>query len=320
MGLWSRLRRRTYWTTGLYHTDRADLPLAGRLIRTFGANRSLRLPFAQHTQADPFLLVRGGRLYLFLEVVRADRAGVIDAWSSADLVDWTPHGTGLAAATHLSYPNVFEIAGETYMVPESKAAGGVTLYRFAAFPRDLRPVRQLLSGAYNDPTPFAHDGHWYLFATSAAGLELHVSDDILTAPFRRHPIGVIERDIRHARCGGPIVARGGLLFRPAQDDRTRYGGSLDLREITTLTPTDYAERPAHSAVLPRNRSWNRAGGHHLSIVEFDGAIVFATDGQGWDPYQHKLTVRIGMLLDLLRGWTSGLIGARRHSGKAVRLD
>ena len=307
MRLWSRLRRRTFWTTGLYRTATPGWPDGGRLIRTFGAGRLLRLPYAAHTQADPFVFVTDDRLYLFLEIVRANRAGVIKAWSSADLDHWTAHGVVLGTATHLSYPNILRIGEETYLLPESKAAGGVTLYRFNAFPYGLTPMRRIVDGPVNDPTPFRHGDHWYLFATTPAGLELYVSDDILNAPFRRHPIGVIEADIRHARCGGPILVRDGRLFRPAQDGRRRYGGSLDLREIVTLTPTAYVERAAGRAILPQDRFWNRAGGHHLSSVEFAGGTVYAVDGQGWEAFHHKFTGRIAMGLDRLR-----LLLAARH--------
>ncbi len=68
----------------------------------------------------------------------------------------------------------------------------------------------------------------------------------------------------------------------------------------TLSPTDYVERRGRSAILPRNRPWNRAGGHHLSSVMFDGATIYAIDGQGWELFHHKLTRRIAMAIDRLR--------------------
>jgi hypothetical protein len=241
-----------------------------------------------HTLADPFLFARGNLLYLFLEAQASGRPGHIEANVTADGRRWEPLGPVLVEPHHLSYPFVFEQAGQVYMIPESGAAGEVALYRFHAFPQRLRRERALLGGSYVDTSPVLHEGHWYLFTTGPRGLELFVTDDLVGGTLRPHPASPITDDPRFQRCGGAPIRIGTHLYRIAQDCAERYGGDLNLLRIDLLTPDHFRETLDTAGLLKRTEHWNRLGGHHLSVAPFAGGIAIAVDGQARDHLRHKL--------------------------------
>ena len=88
------------------------------------------------TLADPFMIQRSGRIFLFCEVILSSSAlGKIavslydetrDAWDYKAIV--------LDEPFHLSYPYVFSHRDDVYMIPVSKGARSIRLYRATGFP------------------------------------------------------------------------------------------------------------------------------------------------------------------------------------------
>ena len=91
--------------------------------------------------ADPFVIARDGRHYLFAEACpyATDKGVIVCAEVGAGGVPG-PWRTVLERPWHLSYPFVFEHGGETWLAPESSSHGGIELYRATDFPYgwDLR--------------------------------------------------------------------------------------------------------------------------------------------------------------------------------------
>jgi len=117
--------------------------------------------------ADPFPIVSGGRLHLFVEEFdhRLGR-GVISAVEFSHSGPIGKPRRVLETATHLSYPFVFEHRGEMWMVPESCGAGTIDLYRAEHFPDGWVKEATLVPGVVaSDATLFEHDGRWWMFAT-----------------------------------------------------------------------------------------------------------------------------------------------------------
>jgi hypothetical protein len=278
------LRRGRVWSSALYQLPDGFVPgdPLGRPIKLFRPPHA-GWPGALHTLADPFLFVRGDRLYLFVEAQRGGGKGWITGWSTRDLSRFEPLGTVLAAPHHLSYPFVFERRGEAYLIPESAEAGEVSLYRFADFPYRPEKVRVLLRGAYLDSTLCEEGGILYLFASSAAGLELFMLRDLLRDRAEPHPAGMITADPARARCGGAPIRAGGQLFRLAQNGSRGYGERLSAWRIERLEAHDYREELDKDDILGPRRGWNAAGGHHMSVARFAGRTLVAVDGQADEP-------------------------------------
>jgi len=282
-------KRSPLWSFAIYATQTpfaADLTL-GRPLKLFNSKRLRLLGSGPHTQADPFLLVDGETLFIFYEQMYPGSVGEIACWKTNDLKAFENCGVVLSEPHHLSFPFVFREGDSVYMLPESKRARQLTLYRFDSLPGPLTKVRTLCNGEYADPILIKHNEHWYLFATSSAGLELFVAPDLLTGEFRSHPKSPITGDPRYCRSGGGPIRMGGSWLRVAQDCSGNYGDNVSLIEITQLTPDVYEERLLISSWFERGEFWNRDGAHHLSVTQFKGKSVIAADGKHRDYWINK---------------------------------
>lgn len=234
--------------------------------------------------ADPFLLRRDGRWFLFFEVIPRTnhRAGVIAFAESDDAVHWRYGGVVLREPFHLSYPRVFEWEGQVYMTPEN--AHGVRLYRCSRFPNDWTYAGDLLSIEGADPTLFRFEGRWYLFLYNGPDmLRLFVSDT-LTGSYREHPASPIVVDDARARPAGRVIVHEGLPLRFAQVGRPIYGTAVRAFRVTDLTATSYREEEViESPILTASGAgWNANGMHHIDAHRLeDGTWIGAVDGRGY---------------------------------------
>jgi hypothetical protein len=227
-----------------------------------------------HFFADPFPIEFQGRNYVFFEdFVYAEKRAVI---SVVELRGDSPSPPRVALTCdyHLSYPFLFRMGEEVFMIPETASNRTVELYRAREFPDRWEKSRVLLSGitAY-DATLIEHEARLWLFASvedrgSRGWDELAIfSATSLEGPWQPHPRNPVVADIRSARPAGRIFQHGARLIRPAQDCAGRYGHAIVFKEIEVLTETDYRERAlSGSAMLRgawRTHSYNAAGGYAL---------------------------------------------------------
>jgi len=222
--------------------------------------------------ADPHVIFKDGTYYIFIEeYVYAAGKAHISVIEMDNLGNHGPPHSVLDAPHHLSYPFVFEHAGDYYMVPESVARPGIDVYKCTRFPDRWEPHGTLLGelrGA--DPTLFFHAGRWWLFTGFATGkgrpawdeLSLFHAKDPLSGDWTPHAENPVVCDVRCARPAGGIFELGGRIYRPAQDCSRDYGRAVRINEILTLTPDRYAEREV-SRIEP---NWDRsvAGVHQIS--------------------------------------------------------
>jgi hypothetical protein len=232
--------------------------------------------------ADPFLIRRDGRWFLFFEVIpRANhRAGVIAFAESEDAVHWHYGGVVLREPFHLSYPHVFEWEGETFMTPEN--AHGIRLYRCSLFPGAWKYAGDLLSIEGADPTLFRFEGRWWLFVCVANHVLRLFHSDELGGPFREHPSSPIVDDETCARPAGRVVTYHGTPVRFAQVGQPSYGSAVRAFRITELTPASYREEEVSPSPLftASGTGWNANGMHHVDAHQLDdGTWIAAVDGR-----------------------------------------
>lgn len=242
--------------------------------------------------ADPFLIRDAGEWYLFFESFNAKRQRGEIAWAhSRDLCHWSYRGTALSSDVHLSYPYVFNYDGRIYMVPESRQAGVIQLYRARRFPDSWRPERVLIRGEYSDASVVRYHGRWWIFANQAPyGLAIF-SANKLTDQFVPHPQSPLYLgDASKARPAGRILIIDGMLYRFVQDNTTGYGRHVRLLRVVELTPEIFREQ----IVLPdpflqgSDVGWNGFGMHHVSAEQLsDGAWVAAVDGNAHEGGESK---------------------------------
>lgn len=241
-----RRPRTDFWQVGI-----VPLPLHDMNARSLQAvrDRITWLPDAGRWRylADPFGLVRGDALHVFVEAYdyRIKRATIErHEFGLADL-RWRGQATVLDKPFHLSYPQVFEHEGETWMVPETYQAGEIALYRAADESLNHWERECALIGGVPgaDASVIEHDGRWWMFyAIVGAGArdqrELHVAHAPALAgpwtPLATNPVRVNREGARPA--GRPFVGRDGVLVLPVQDSSTGYGGATRLLRFPVLTP------------------------------------------------------------------------------------
>lgn len=270
------------WSIGLYHGD-SPLALtpatAGAPILTAEHVTDVVADFV----ADPFCHVVGRTHVLFFEIWnRALQRGEIACASSRDLTSWRYDGVVLRDAVHLSYPCVFAHASDVFMIPETREAGAVRLYRAEAFPHRWRFVCDLVHGDFADATPFHHEGRWWLFAHRGLDeLRLYSARE-LDGPYEEHPASpIVAGNRRTSRPAGRVINYRGRVLRFAQDAWPHYGSRVRALEIDHLSTRGYAEHElAESPILEGSGSgWNALGMHHVELLpQPDGRWSAIVDG------------------------------------------
>lgn len=197
--------------------------------------------------ADPFGLVRGDALHVFVEAFdyRSKRANIERHEFSLAGLEWRGRSTVLDRAFHLSYPQVFEHDGETWMVPESFQAGEIALYRAVDDSLDHweRDCALLGGRPAADASLIEYQGRWWMFYTLVGPggrdqRELHVAHaPALAGPWTPLPLNPVRVNREGARpAGRPFLAADGVLTLPVQDCVDGYGGATRLLRFPVLSP------------------------------------------------------------------------------------
>jgi len=261
------------WNIGIL-----DVPIAALLSgRELPQPRWLPAPRNAEFYADPFGIVRDGRLHILFE--RMDyRTGVGSlAAFEADSNEMRPVEIG--RAMHLSYPFLLEHEGRLLCIPETLDANEVALYEPERFPDRWRRVGALVSGQrLCDGTVFQHEGRWWLAASRperrGASCELllfHAAQ--LSGPWVAHAANPVKVDARSARPAGTPFVSEGVLYRPAQDCAADYGCRVVINRVLTLTERSFREEPC--ALIEPPRSWPYAAGLHTVCAVGDRTIIDA---------------------------------------------
>lgn len=201
-------------------------------------------------RADPFLVAHKGSIFVLCEeFMMGGNKGVISAFELVDGVQVRPL-TVLEEDFHLSYPHVFEHAGEIWMIPETAQAEKVLLYRAVDFPH--RWVREgvLLEGErFCDSTMLKHGEKFWLFTTTARWggsswdtLVVYSAPSLL-GPWTQCLDSPSVIDARFSRSAGTINLQNGQIFRPAQDCSRGYGSAINICRIDRLDLTSVVQTP-----------------------------------------------------------------------------
>lgn len=233
--------------------------------------------------ADPFLVRHDQKWLMFFELfnIRSNK-GEIGLAESADLCAWKFKKVVLADSFHLSYPFVFKTGGSYFMVPESRQAKSVRLYKATRFPTEWRLEKVLVEGNYSDSTPVYFNRKWWLFTNRSPYTLVLFYANKLKGPWKQHPQSPFyESDASRARPGGRPVVIDGTLIRFVQDNREGYGRRLRAMVVDTLTTTEFREHIAQPDPLfdGKDATWSEEGIHHLSpVITTDGQWVAVLDG------------------------------------------
>jgi hypothetical protein len=259
------LSRHPDWNIGII-----DAPI--EQVSSLAAPSVTWLPLrGDHFSADPFGIERDGVLHVFFEDFdqRTARGAIAHLTVAQDGSVSDPEIV-LDPGVHASYPYLIEHEGTVFMLPETSAAGELTLYEAIEFPGRWRPAVTLLPGVpAADASIVEFEGRWWMFATRldrGANQNLfvwHASTPF--GPWAPHALNPVKTDARSARPAGTPYISDGVLHRPSQDNSRAYGGRVVINEVGVLTPDAFAERPV-SVIQPWPGSPYQGGLHTLSAV------------------------------------------------------
>lgn len=204
---------------------------------------------------------------------------------TVDLEHWSDEVTILSEDFHLSFPNVFEDGGETYMIPETGADGSIRLYkaldstleRWSLYRTIIKDGR-----VWADSDLFMKDGKYFLFSSiySRKTPQAHIFvSDSLDGQFCEHPCSPYSSEVSNARNAGRIFCHDGKLYRPVQDNTKGYGKQVSIMEICELGPDTYRETLCREHILDTSDQFYRRGGHQFCPIVYEGRTIVATDGK-----------------------------------------
>ena len=223
--------------------------------------------------ADPFYIQHEGKKYIFFEeLVYKEKKGKISC------IELFPNGKHsntrvvLEKSYHLSYPFLFENEGSIYMVPESKDAKSIQLYKAKNFPFEWELKKILIDNIEAvDATIHFYNNKYWLFANVSQyknypindDLYLYYTDNFLTGNWIPHPQNPIIQDCSSSRPAGRLFEENDKLYRPSQNGSFIYGRGIKINEIEVLSETNYKEKtieelnPDWKQEITRNHTFNK---------------------------------------------------------------
>ncbi|SFL11043.1 hypothetical protein SAMN03159341_103267 [Paenibacillus sp. 1_12] len=233
--------------------------------------------------ADPFIIRHDSQFYMFFEVMnKVSGRGEIAAAVSLDGVKWDYQQIVIREPFHISYPQVFKVKDDIYMIPETIEANRVLLYKAKQFPILWEKTSELLDGHYLDPSVIEYAGKWWMFAgTEERNLHLFAADT-LEGPWSEHPSSpIITNDISITRPGGRLIVSGDHLYRYTQNCYPYYGISVKEFKVKALSETEYEEEEISQIMsgTQKDSDWRRDGMHHIDQLRIDdNQWLVAVDG------------------------------------------
>ncbi len=231
--------------------------------------------------ADGFYAKHQDREYIFIEEIHHSHPdGFISVVEIFKDGSHTPPIPIMKLDYHLSFPCVFKIGTDWYMVPESFKNNTIELWKAKKFPYEWEKHSNLMENiAAVDTTPFFHGGYWYLFTSLRQNckkfghhLDLFYTQDLLNPDWKAHPQNPVCKGLLNQRMAGMPFYQNDKLIRPVQNSIKRYGAELELREITQLSPAQYNEQ----LIEKISPYWNELDdGCHTLNVENDFMVMDA---------------------------------------------
>lgn len=238
--------------------------------------------------ADPHVIKKGNGYELYCELLIHDEKhkktikGVIVKIEKTSLHSkWTNPQVVIEEYFHLSYPQIHILNNEYYMTVESAEKNQIRVYKAMSGTNDWVFHKTLLTGTHYDPTFLKHNGKWFLFSCTEKNsniLKLYTSDNFFKN-WSEHPKNPICFNSKISRPAGPIMKFNNKLYRISQDCSERYGKSVSINEIFTLTEKDYSENIPIKIIGDSGKGWNELGMHHLHLFDHNlDCYFFVTDG------------------------------------------
>ena len=220
--------------------------------------------------ADPFFVKERDTFYIFFEHQKNKNNADIGLLTSADGKNYEYRGTVLTQKFHLSYPQVFKYRNDFYMVPESKRANAILLYKAHRFPFDWKVCDTLVPNVQLvDPSLYVSDSLNIMVASDyAKNMYFYVADSLFGKwKLHQKSIALIGTE---SRAGGRFFADKKGLILPIQNFSNGYGYGVSLYRFSFRDGNYVAkrEKPLFLVANETIKEFN-AGMHQLDIQRID---------------------------------------------------
>lgn len=187
--------------------------------------------------ADPFVIENDGIIYIFAELFDyIERKGSI-GYTSLRNGKWTKWNTVLKEPFHLSYPNIFRLNDDIYMVPESSEGCTLNLYKATEFPEKWKLEKIIEQDVkWVDTTFFKQNGELYAITTDISNEERH--RDYLLGFDKKFNL-ILKKEIKelhteYSREAGNLFEIEGKWIRVSQKCESHYGEALIFSEFYSI--------------------------------------------------------------------------------------
>lgn len=242
--------------------------------------------------ADPFFIKEKDSFYLFFEHQMKRPNAEIALMTSVDGINYDYKGTVLKEKFHLSYPLVFKHESTFYMLPETKIAGHILLYKSYNFPYDWRVYDTLVKNVkLKDPTIYLSDTLNILVASDDHMNLFMYQSDSLKGIWKLHNRSKVLMGTE-ARPGGRFFIKNNKLHLPVQNGTQGYGYGITIYEFKFTNESYSVKRKIPFYAKAQDSIFNfSAGMHHLDIQSIDNGFYYVFDGNQLKSNQKKLNYR-----------------------------
>lgn len=238
------------------------------------------LPPKDRLWADPDFIKKNDRYYIFFEeYIYSRKRGHISCIELDKEGNYSSPKIVLQKNYHLSFPFIFDVDGNFYMIPETSENKTIQLYKCIRFPYKWELENILMSNITAvDTNIFFHQNKWWLFTNIAEmeGVSIYdelfvfFSDDFRSQNWTPHPHNPVISDVKSARPAGHIFRYNNNIYRPSQNCSKRYGYGMKINQIVTLNENEYKEKIISN--IEPNWDKNYLGTHTFNYME-DFTIV-----------------------------------------------
>lgn len=259
----------------LFYSDKWNIGYINQSAKSLIEQRgfSSNITWLQETQADysadPFAILHKSKIYIYYEELKSVLSkGKINVIQGFDFKTKKQVNGFQPSNIHLSYPYIFTYNEIIYCVPETANAKEVALYRVDPLQMNkIVKLRVLLDGKhFVDSSIIYYNNQFWLFTSVNGGSNVFYIYHAATledefVPHQKNPIASNDKNFRGA---GNLFIVDNRLYRPTQNIGIRYGGSVNINEITKLSESEF-ETNLLFEVKPK-APYER-GLHNLSFLE-----------------------------------------------------
>ncbi|HGV0304327.1 TPA: hypothetical protein ACNFRT_004031 [Citrobacter freundii] len=214
-------------------------------------------------QADPFLIEKDDKLYVFYEAFSFRnskgtlRCRILDR-ELTEIDDVKLEGFD-DLRCHLSFPFLININNQLFMIPESSERKEVLLFQSVEFPARWKQVKVLISDIeLTDNVFISINEACYLLSTTMDNEIIIHSADHIYGQWQRITPSLKVSNPHHRGAGASYQVENKMYFLTQECTPETYGKSIYIKELVTLNDANFDE----NLIEQINSSINHSDGVH----------------------------------------------------------